>query len=208
MSDASKEVHPPYPCHPRGFPNFPRKLLPELGQYISEMKQTTKQPQDTSYKFRMLLSAITFIAGLALLFAALALPLRLAAQDKQDHSNDNKHHHYTPIDMGTFGGPNSGVEEGTQVVNNRVVAVGDADTSTPDPNYPTCPIFPCDPFIEHAFKWTQGVKTDLGPLPGVNSSISTWISGNGLVAGISENGLIDPLLGIPLTKSTKSRTEK
>ena len=113
-------------------------------------------------RFRMLLGAITVFAGLALLFAALALPLRLAAQDKQDHSNDNKHHHYTPIDMGTFGGPNSGVEEGTQVVNNRVVAVGDADTSTPDPNYPTCPIFPCDPFIEHAFKWPQGVKTDLG----------------------------------------------
>ena len=34
-------------------------------------------------RFRMLLAAITFFAGLALLFAALALPLRLAAQDKQ-----------------------------------------------------------------------------------------------------------------------------
>jgi hypothetical protein len=31
-------------------------------------------------KFRMLLSAITFVTGLALLFAALALPLRLPAQ--------------------------------------------------------------------------------------------------------------------------------
>jgi hypothetical protein len=30
-------------------------------------------------RFRMLLSAITFFAGLALLFAALTLPLRLAA---------------------------------------------------------------------------------------------------------------------------------
>ena len=37
-------------------------------------------------KFRMLLAAITFIAGLALLFAALAIPLRLAAQDKQQPS--------------------------------------------------------------------------------------------------------------------------
>jgi hypothetical protein len=34
-------------------------------------------------RFRMLLAAITFFVGLALLFAALALPLRLAAQDKQ-----------------------------------------------------------------------------------------------------------------------------
>jgi hypothetical protein len=33
-------------------------------------------------RFRMLLAAITFFAGLALLFAELALPLRLAAQDK------------------------------------------------------------------------------------------------------------------------------
>jgi hypothetical protein len=34
-------------------------------------------------RFRMLLAAITFFSGLALLFAALAIPLRLAAQDKQ-----------------------------------------------------------------------------------------------------------------------------
>jgi hypothetical protein len=39
-------------------------------------------------RFRMLLSAITLIAGLALLFAALALPLQLAAQDKQDNNQD------------------------------------------------------------------------------------------------------------------------
>src|SRR6267378_3881964 len=41
---------------------------------------------DTNMKsrFRMLLTAITFIAGLALLFAALALPLRLAAQHNPD----------------------------------------------------------------------------------------------------------------------------
>jgi hypothetical protein len=34
-------------------------------------------------KFRILLSAITFIAGVALLFAALALPVQLAAQGQQ-----------------------------------------------------------------------------------------------------------------------------
>jgi hypothetical protein len=56
-------------------------------------------------KFRILLSAITFTAGVALLFAALASPERLAAQDKQDHNR--RHHHYKLIDMGTFGGPMS-----------------------------------------------------------------------------------------------------
>jgi probable HAF family extracellular repeat protein len=144
-------------------------------------------------KFRMLLASITFIAALALLFAALALPGRLAAQ--QNH----KFHHYKLIDMGTLGGPNSSVVEATRVLNNQGASVGQADTSTPDPNYPNCPIpvLPCDPFIEHAFQWTRGVLTDLGALPGDNSSLPFWISGNGLIAGISENRLIDPMLGVP-----------
>ena len=43
----------------------------------------------------------------------------------------------------------------------------------------------------------NGVITDLGALPGVNSSAPVWISDNGLIAGISENGLIDPLTGFP-----------
>ena len=47
-------------------------------------------------KFRILLATITFIAGLALLFAALALPGRLAAQDKQEpqptHARSLRHH--------------------------------------------------------------------------------------------------------------------
>src|SRR4029077_3703457 len=45
---------------------------------------STKNNTNMKSRFRMLLAAITFFAGLALLFAALALPLRLAAQDKQD----------------------------------------------------------------------------------------------------------------------------
>jgi hypothetical protein len=128
------------------------------------------------------------------LFAALAMPLRLAAQDKQDN---HKHHHYQLIDMGTFGGPQSLVSEGTQVVNNRGLAIGDSDTSIPDPNYPNSCLFCSNPFIQHAFQWKSGVQTDLGALPGVNSSFATWISGNGLVAGYSENSLIDPLLSVP-----------
>ncbi len=40
--------------------------------------------------------------------------------------------------------------------------------------------------------------TDLGTLPGVNlSSNATWVSTNGTIVGVSENGRIDPLLGIP-----------
>jgi hypothetical protein len=47
-------------------------------------------------RFRMLLAAITFFAGVALLFAALALPLRLAAQNNRgqvvDRSDIGRHY--------------------------------------------------------------------------------------------------------------------
>jgi hypothetical protein len=39
------------------------------------------------------------------LFAVLAIPVRLAAQDNQGHHR--KHHHHQLIDVGTFGGPNT-----------------------------------------------------------------------------------------------------
>jgi hypothetical protein len=40
------------------------------------------------------------------LFAAPAIPVQLAAQNQQDHPH--QYHHYQLIDLGTFGGPNSG----------------------------------------------------------------------------------------------------
>jgi probable HAF family extracellular repeat protein len=50
-------------------------------------------------------------------------------------------------------------------------------------------------FITHAFQWRDGVLTDLGALPGVNSSGAFWTSNSGLAVGFSENGSVDPLLG-------------
>jgi hypothetical protein len=47
---------------------------------------------------------LMFTTALAL-FAALALPVRLAAQDSPDHHRP--HHHYQLIDLGTLGGPAS-----------------------------------------------------------------------------------------------------
>ena len=46
----------------------------------------------------------TFTTALSLL-VGLAVPVQLAAQDKQ--AGHHKHHHYKLVDMGTFGGPNS-----------------------------------------------------------------------------------------------------
>ena len=71
-------------------------------------------------KFRMLLAAIMFFAGLA-------LPLRLAAQDKQNHNNGNQHHHYQLVDMGTFGGPQSRIDYAVPLNNSGMVS-GSADT--------------------------------------------------------------------------------
>jgi probable HAF family extracellular repeat protein len=125
---------------------------------------------------------------------------------RQDHNP--KHHHYQLIDIGTFGGPNSNFVTqgvGAQNLNNRGVVTGSADTSIPDPKAPNClnsgiGIIP-DCYISHAFKWQKGSLTDLGSLPGVNSSYGSWITANGLVAGLSGNGEIDPLTGRPETRA-------
>jgi probable HAF family extracellular repeat protein len=122
--------------------------------------------------------------------------------EAQNHHHHHQYHHYKLIDTGTFGGPNTylftqGV--GAQVLNNRGVVTGSADTSIPDPNAPKCLSPDC--FISHAFKWQKGLLTDLGALPGVNSSFGSWISANGLVAGLSGNGEIDPLTGVPETRA-------
>src|SRR3979411_1710598 len=135
-----------------------------------------------------------------MLFAALAIPVRLATQDRPDHRSN--HYHYKLIDMGTFGGPNSyfnslsltdaGFGFGTVFYNNalignrRGVFVGFADTSTPDPYPAFCYTPHC--FVAHPFQWRHGIKTDLGSLPGGASSAAFWINQRGWVAGNYGNG--------------------
>ena len=118
------------------------------------------------------------------LFAALALPVQLAAQ----------HTRYKVIDIGTLGGP-AAYEQGngpgtSQTLNNAGVVAGTADTSTLDP---TCGNPDC--FVSHAFRWQDGVLTDLGTLPGGNFSGANAINARGWIAGFSTNGEIDPVTG-------------
>ena len=115
------------------------------------------------------------------------LPLQLAAQ----------HTRYKLIDVGTFGGPNAGINGPTiPILSRDGTYAGEAETSIPDPFAPNC--LDPDCLVQHAQEWRNGVVIDLGTLPGVNlSSGATWVSGNGIIAGSSENGLIDPLLGVP-----------
>jgi probable HAF family extracellular repeat protein len=126
------------------------------------------------------------------LLAILGTTLQLPAQEQ----GGKKHHHYKLVDLGTFGGPQSYVNvppsSYAPVANNRGDVTGWADTSTSDPYPNFC--FNLDCFTSPAFMWHAGQLTDLGVLPGGASSASSWISPNGLVAGGSENGQIDPLV--------------
>jgi probable HAF family extracellular repeat protein len=125
--------------------------------------------------------------------AALAIPSQLLAQQPR----------YKLIDMGTFGGPQSFFNDGNDgnnsvtVLNNRGVIAGWADTALPDPFPGFC--FDDDCLVTHAFQWRAGVRTDLGALTDGMSSQANWISASGLIAGVAQNGEIDPLLpgGVP-----------
>jgi probable HAF family extracellular repeat protein len=139
------------------------------------------------------------------LFAALATPVQLAAQRQTTHFR-----HYKLIDIGTFGGPSSytntlslsdrfvftAPDGFAQVLNQQGTVVGWAETPTPAPEADCWIFFECN--VSHAFQWQNGVKIDLGALPGAfSSSAASWISSNGLIAGYSQNGELDPLSGSP-----------
>lgn len=101
---------------------------------------------------------------------------------------------YKLIDLGTFGGPNSSFAVPVptlRLLNGMGGAVGGADTPILEPSG-TC--FNYDCYLSHAFRWHNGVATELDGLPGLNSSFPLWVSDSGLVAGVTENG-IDPLTG-------------
>src|ERR1041385_4727211 len=118
---------------------------------------------------------------LALIAGLVALPLITHA---------GQHPRYKLIDLGTFGGPSSRVEDSQRVCNNRGAVIGVADTASPDPFNPNCASPNC--VVQHAFKWQNGVLTDLGALFPGGSSQAIHINERGQVVGASENGLIDP----------------
>ena len=135
------------------------------------------------------------------ILVTLTIPAPSAAQDNQDRHH--KHYRYKLIELGTLGGPASftcsscfnGQFFASGIVNERGTTVGWADTSTADP-FPAFCFFDC--FVSHAFRFRNGALTDLGALTGDTSSVANWISANGLIAGLSENGETDPLsVGLP-----------
>jgi probable HAF family extracellular repeat protein len=137
------------------------------------------------------------------LFAAVAIPGRLAAQDqKEQHA---PHLHYRLIDLGPLGGPVSYINPAYTFgshnqINRRGTVVGGAATSIPTTFVSNG--FVCGgldgavPFVNHAFKWRAEGLDDLGALSGQeNCSVATSVNARGEIVGRSENGLIDPAIG-------------
>ena len=138
------------------------------------------------------------------LLATLAVTIGLAAQDNPSKNNPHRHHQYKLIDIGTLGGPASyystqGV--GSLILNEQGTVAGYGDTSQPDPYYPLC--FDNDCYLGHAFRFQDGVLTDLGALPpGINNSGISAINGRGWIVGYSQNGVIDPVGNFPTVHAT------
>lgn len=128
------------------------------------------------------ITVIMFLVGLA-------IPAVLVAQGQQKHSL-----HYKVIDTGTLGGPNNHVIVGTHYLNNNGMLAGFADTLEPDPYAPD-ECWDGDCIVAHTFRWSDGQLTELGVLGAGPNSESNWLSKNGLIAGDSQNGLLDPLVG-------------
>jgi probable HAF family extracellular repeat protein len=105
---------------------------------------------------------------------------------------------YRLIDLGTLGGANSGQVFPAVSMNNRGDVIALSSTGIPDP---------VDPSLQDGFIWhgilsnAGGVVHDLGALPGVNQSLAGGVSRNGLIAGFSSNGLLDPLTDFPQVRA-------
>jgi probable HAF family extracellular repeat protein len=137
---------------------------------------------------------LTCITAMSLL-AMLAIPVHLVAQEQEEKKVQKaKHNHYKIVDTGTLGGPTSSLGfEGERDINKRGTLVSTTETTLPDPFSPNCFL---DCFLAHTVEWRNDVLTDLGALPGGNSG-PIWISDSGMISGLSQNGLVDPLTGAP-----------
>ncbi len=103
------------------------------------------------------------------LFAALAAPVQLVAQEQNQQSP-----RYSVADLGTLGGTFGEAN----ALNNKAWVVGDA-------------FLPGDT-VRHAFLWRKGVMKNLGTLGGPNS-LAAALNERGEITGFSDTSTPDPL---------------
>jgi probable HAF family extracellular repeat protein len=126
---------------------------------------------------------------------AMVLEVVLASQSPISAQELPKHHQYKLIDVGTFGGPGGGFENpSSPVLNNSGMLVGYSDTAIPDPFSPNCFL---DCYVDQSWVLQNGMVTPLSLLPGGASNYAFAINARGQIAGISQNGAVDPLTGWP-----------
>jgi hypothetical protein len=109
---------------------------------------------------------------------------------------------YKLADPGTLGGPSSYLDEPGMPITSNGAILGTADTTVLDPDLPASEF--SDGYVQHAFVWARGQLIDLGALARAseNNSAIYELNGNGVGAGLSENGLTDPLTGLPSEEAT------
>jgi probable HAF family extracellular repeat protein len=141
-------------------------------------------------KFRRIMLVFCICA-----IAALTIPKKIQGQ-----AQTGKHHHYKLIDVGSFGGPGSGIENpSSPSLNQNGMLVGVSDTAAPDPFAPNYCFQDC--YVELGFFLHNGVVTPLGPLPsGAGlSSFAVAINERGQIVGQAQNGAFDESTGWPET---------
>jgi len=135
----------------------------------------------------------TWLVAIAVLLC-LGTAGRTSAQEQKP-----THHHYKLIVIEPLGGPASSASGPDQfILNNRGTFVAYANTATPNPNANcSLPFNSPDCFVEHPVVWHNGNLTELDLLSGGNNAQTDSLSDNGLIAGWSENSVIDPQTGSP-----------
>jgi probable HAF family extracellular repeat protein len=147
-------------------------------------------------------TATWVVASVVLAVAAVPVASAGARSDRGGQSGPPQRPSYVFVDPGTFGGPLNFLNwPGIPVTDNGVL-VGAADTTIVDTDYPE---FSSDPVLAQAFAWRDGRLTNLGALPGNNSSGVFAMNNRGVGAGYSENGLVDPSTGGPAVNAVLFR---
>lgn len=125
-----------------------------------------------------------------LLTLAAFTPVVLAQSPPADYPR------FEVIDLGTFGGPNGNASANAISISPDGTVTGAADTS----RNVSCNQHPINAnetancFALHGFRWKDGKLTDLGTLGG-DDSFGFWINNQDDIAGVAEDGTVDPKTG-------------